>query len=211
MCVCVAGDLVHVFNTFISSTKAFITSAERVCPLGQVFIFSTINAFIFFFGRLFWIPPEKAETREIMKTSFQLGMGLRKYRTRKRWKNVRRLPYICFVFLQMLGSLLALFHFCLVSVLFSGPSLTEMNFCRTFFLSSMLKQTDLSLCKYVGFTFLNQIFLLGRLKSATFGPYGVTVVCHKGCLWAIQFRTRLLWHRRDVFSIGIFVGCTRQY
>ena len=39
-----------------------------------------------------------------------------------------KLPYICWVFLQMSGSLLAFFHLCHFSVLFSAPSLTKTSF-----------------------------------------------------------------------------------
>ena len=49
--------------------------------------------------------------------------------TRQRWMNARRQPYICCVFLQMLGSLLDSF----ISFLFLGSSFTEMKFYRNFF------------------------------------------------------------------------------
>ena len=42
------------------------------------------------------------------------------------------LPYICCVFLQMFGRLLAFFHLYLDSVLFSGPSLLEIVLQKLF-------------------------------------------------------------------------------
>ena len=36
------------FNVFISSTKAFITSATAFVPTPKVFVSSTINTFVFY-------------------------------------------------------------------------------------------------------------------------------------------------------------------
>ena len=70
----------------------------------------------------------------LCKTSFQLGMGLKKGQKQGRDERTQEdYPTSAVYFFQMLGSLLAFFHLCLVSVLSPGSPLTEMKFYRNFF------------------------------------------------------------------------------
>ena len=116
--------MAKLFTFFLWTSQRERTVVQNVFfPAPKVFFSSTFNTFVL---------------------SLEGGLkNLRKNRpeksteTRQRQKNARRLPYICCVFLQMPGSLLAFFHFCLVSVLFPGPSLTEMKFYRNFFPQSI--------------------------------------------------------------------------
>ena len=89
------------------------------------------------FGRWFKTPRERKKLgKNVSVKLHSVKDGPEKWtETRQKWKNARRLPYICCAVLQMSGNLLAFFHLCLVSVFLSGPSLTEMKFFRTFFLS----------------------------------------------------------------------------
>ena len=57
-----------------------------------------------------------------------LSWSWKKNRKGQRWMTARKLPYICWVFLQMSSSLRAFFHLCHFSVLFSAPSLTKTSF-----------------------------------------------------------------------------------
>ena len=75
------------------------------------------------------------KTREkcFCKTSFQLGMGLKKVQKQAEMKEHKDYPASAKNTQQLSGSLFTFFHLCLVSVLFSCPSLTEMKFYRNYF------------------------------------------------------------------------------
>ena len=87
------------------------------------------------FGRWFRKPWNETENRGkcSCKTSFQLRMGLKREETRQRWKNSRRLSYICCVFWKISGSLLAFFHLCLVSAHFLENPYLKMKLHRIAF------------------------------------------------------------------------------
>ena len=83
----------RLFNAFVSSTKALITSTKRIPPpVQKVFVSSTINAFISYLEGALENPQKGTETREksFCKTPFQLRVDLKKDRNNAEMKEYRK-------------------------------------------------------------------------------------------------------------------------
>ena len=75
----------------------------------------------------------------ICKTSFQVGMDLKKYRNKAEMKEHKKTTLLWDDGgEERQKTTLHFFHFCLVFTPFSGPSLLEMSSCRYFSLVSVL-------------------------------------------------------------------------
>ena len=87
-CVCLAEVWKRFFNVFVSCTKVFISS--------------TIKAFVFYLEIDLGTPPQKNyrnKGKSFCKTSSQVGLDLKEVQNLgMRWKNTRRLTYICTFF-----------------------------------------------------------------------------------------------------------------
>ena len=121
LCVCAHEVWTGVFNVFVSSTKAFVTSAKCVRPRLQS-VHLQHNQGSFFIWKVVWKTPNKEQNvgKKFLQTSFQLRMDLKQGENQGRDERTQEdyptsIVYFCRC---RVYSLLVFFHFRLVFVLF---------------------------------------------------------------------------------------------